>query len=582
MSFEEQISRFSSQWRSICRETLQTAWSHPDGWIFHKPVVESEGLSATEKTSYSLAITDPMDLRTVKQNLPLFPSPKDFEDDIRKIFENCLVFNAPGQDAYEMGLAVRGAFERKFSEKKSMIILAHEEAVKLGCRPNPGVWETWKYKSPQYDRGRVIQIPRPVGKPPAAWVFQETIKETSTITVGGQSIIAWRSELGGILLKIRSIPEAKWFQKPVFEYSSLPLSLVQAYYSRTPNPMDLACIAANIDHYPSPKEFRSDLDLIVSNCLAFNPPGDPVRDVGISFDLKVRQIWNEADDRVALLFKEAVSKGYHPEWVGGKVIVKLPRETSDVVMKEAATVLTWRERALIILENLKSAKSATGIRLGKLFSKPLHKYQISEEVKSAYYARITNPMDLGTISTNFHTYPSPHFLKSDIQLIFDNCRTFNQPGQEAFEAGRELENLFLRLWNGSGLDQEPKIDAQGWQGVKPEPYVVDEVAKKKRKTIENVVKKESDQRSLVIERLAQSSPAGMWLPQPPCISISIEPPKVENTKPLTQIALRHHFKSSIYKTSQDQSKVTNMPICSTVSLSVGPLNRRFLLSAINR
>lgn len=61
-----------------------------------------------------------------------------------------------------------------------------------------------------------------------------------------------------------------------------------------------------------------------------------------------------------------------------------------------------------------------------------------------YSTIITKPMDLGTIGANIKAkrYTEKEELMADMLLIFDNCRTYNQPGSEVYEAAEECEAYF--------------------------------------------------------------------------------------------------------------------------------------------
>ena len=57
---------------------------------------------------------------------------------------------------------------------------------------------------------------------------------------------------------------------------------------------------------------------------------------------------------------------------------------------------------------------------------------------------ITNPMDLGTVKKNLHAYIYPTFKEflDDINLIWKNCRTYNQPGSDIVKMANHCEKIF--------------------------------------------------------------------------------------------------------------------------------------------
>lgn len=62
-----------------------------------------------------------------------------------------------------------------------------------------------------------------------------------------------------------------------------------------------------------------------------------------------------------------------------------------------------------------------------------------------YHDIIKQPMDLGTIKKrldNFY-YPNAHACIEDFKIMFTNCYTYNQSGEDVVKMGQELEKAFL-------------------------------------------------------------------------------------------------------------------------------------------
>ncbi len=62
---------------------------------------------------------------------------------------------------------------------------------------------------------------------------------------------------------------------------------------------------------------------------------------------------------------------------------------------------------------------------------------------------IKNPMDLSTMRKKMDAgfYKDGDEFEADMRLIFRNCYTFNAPGSEVYNLGKELEAVFDRKWN---------------------------------------------------------------------------------------------------------------------------------------
>ncbi|GMH39344.1 hypothetical protein BSKO_07242 [Bryopsis sp. KO-2023] len=70
---------------------------------------------------------------------------------------------------------------------------------------------------------------------------------------------------------------------------------------------------------------------------------------------------------------------------------------------------------------------------------------------------IKEPMDLGTILEKLGNddYTSHVETLRDVQLVWDNCQKFNQPGSDVFNASVQLSNTFSKEWKKSKLPPQP-------------------------------------------------------------------------------------------------------------------------------
>lgn len=91
-----------------------------------------------------------------------------------------------------------------------------------------------------------------------------------------------------ILQLISQARAAKLFLHPV-DTAKYP-----TYYNTISQPMDLSTMAHKLENgqYKTAEEFKADFDLMIRNCLKFNPSGEVARDFGIvstfSLDARVR------------------------------------------------------------------------------------------------------------------------------------------------------------------------------------------------------------------------------------------------------------------------------------------------------
>lgn len=67
-----------------------------------------------------------------------------------------------------------------------------------------------------------------------------------------------------------------------------------------------------------------------------------------------------------------------------------------------------------------------------------------------YHSVIKHPMDMSTIKAKLNTgqYENAKEFHSDVKLMFKNCYRFNLEGDPIYLAGKSLEDIFDKKWNG--------------------------------------------------------------------------------------------------------------------------------------
>lgn len=65
-----------------------------------------------------------------------------------------------------------------------------------------------------------------------------------------------------------------------------------------------------------------------------------------------------------------------------------------------------------------------------------------------YFEVIKEPMDFGTIRTKLDAgeYMEAHEYEHDVELVFRNCYTFNQPHLVVYQTAQMLEKMWKKLW----------------------------------------------------------------------------------------------------------------------------------------
>jgi Bromodomain len=476
-----------------------------DGWIFGIPVIESPMLSHEDKVAYQTAISHPMDLRTIKQNIPLYPTPSHFKADIDLMFTNCLSYNLPGQDAYIMGENSKKLFEKKWAAKGLEKI--YQDMLGSGYRFSEEEFKKSKIKTPVYDVAskRVIvsgrstgsktskpgdifwwvkpgeesqekvppissaqkeagpiqvkkekdpakkQVKKPVSGPTSVSPVLEPAKSQSGIRIKMVSQQAKKPEpkpnlgirLREFLVKFRQSLDTTAFEMPVFEYPGIKPEMIKAYYSQIRNPMDLETVEKNVDIYTSSEQFKNDMKLVVSNCLQFNLQNSPVYKLGVLFDQNFDSLYSkELSDAVT---NEKQTK---PSIRPSSLIP--PRFPND-----------WRLLIEKVYWTSRDAQSPEKVKYSYLFTKPLWKYELPSKLKDEFYRQAKkSPADLSCIKSNLSLYPSPHEFKEDMELISANFQVIAIKDQQLADLAQGFKRAFDEAWRTYGAQALEVFNSQ--------------------------------------------------------------------------------------------------------------------------
>ena len=88
------------------------------------------------------------------------------------------------------------------------------------------------------------------------------------------------------------------------------------------------------------------------------------------------------------------------------------------------------------------------------FLEPVSGKTIGEDIFEEYCEMIKNPMDIGTVmrkmQANAYGGDMSQFI-ADVELIFDNCRDFNEQGTEIYNSANVLTEFFKKQLQEKGL-----------------------------------------------------------------------------------------------------------------------------------
>ena len=455
-----------AKWRKICLETLSLVWKAPDAWIFQAPVVESPELPHEHKLAYLAQIPEPMDLRTIKKNVPAMVSPAEFEADMLLMFRNCLTFNKPGQDAFEMGRDLEAFFLAKweFEQRRTTAFNHYSKSVQLAGESD------------------ILSTSRKQSREPSSVKAQ--------VPSSSAPLTSLSATLSSMLSEIRTNPTFAWFELPVHQYPLIDLAVKKQYYTLIQFPMDFSTIQKNLPFYPSAGEFRKDLELIVTNSVRFNGPDSPVnlaaRDLQAAINLIFENFssslnpnqtsteWKRAKIRPppppteilpppVLRIKRREGALGDGQAVEKREIVSAARPQANrqslLLIDRPMTPVSnlapfgqapdWRLFANHLLGELGQIREeGASNKLSWIFQKPIFKYELPNQIKRLYCLSIFDLVDISQIQQKLDRgmYSSVPEFEADVRLMLNNCLAFNDESQYPHKVGFVVWKHFKKYW----------------------------------------------------------------------------------------------------------------------------------------
>ncbi|KAK5120187.1 hypothetical protein LTR85_006393 [Meristemomyces frigidus] len=258
--------------------------------------------------SYPEIIKHPMDLGTLDAKLKenKYATVQDFVNDFDLIIFNCRTFNGEQHPVTGFAMSMEAYFKRMLEKIPGPDQPLPQKAAK---RSSPAV------KAPPRRESRTAAVPAaPVD--PQTFALQADglpqIRRDSSMNSRPARAIKPPSS--------REIPYAKPKRKEhqlelrfcefvldeirgpryaginhVFMLPVDPVALnIPNYRQIIKHPMDLTTMGQKLKQgqYGNAKEFRKDFELMVENCLTFNPQGNPVRDLAIQMRRQFDALWN--------------------------------------------------------------------------------------------------------------------------------------------------------------------------------------------------------------------------------------------------------------------------------------------------
>jgi bromodomain-containing factor 1 len=259
--------------------------------------------------SYPEIIKHPMDLNSMEQKLKSgkYATVQEFADDFNLIINNTRTFNGPAHAVTQAGLNMEAYFKKMMDSvpsaswaapqrtqqpKKASPKPAPAPRREARAAPPPASTEPFALQSdgvPQIRRESTANRPARAIKPPPAkeLTYAKPKRKEHQLEL---KFCDW------VLNEIRGPKYAH--ANSVFLAPVDPVALNIPHYRQViKHPMDLGTMVQKLKQgqYAKASEVKKDFELMIQNCLVFNPTGNVVRDMGISLQREFESLWRNKD-----------------------------------------------------------------------------------------------------------------------------------------------------------------------------------------------------------------------------------------------------------------------------------------------
>jgi bromodomain-containing factor 1 len=412
--------------------------------------------------TYPDVIKQPMDLGTVETKLKndQYTSVQAFADDLQLIVDNAAKFNGPQHAVTHAGNNML-AYTNNF----------------MGKVPGPGVAHTKVAKKEKYSPAPAKAAAprreaRPVPPPPVK--ERSNASESFALQADGMPTIRRDSQIQRPARQIKpptkhevTYPKPKRrehllelkFSEHVLDqirsprYAQLnhvflmpvdPVALNIPHYRQIiKKPMDLGTMTQKLKQgqYGKASELKADFDLMIENCIHFNPPGNPVRDLGIQLKREFDGLWREKDkwERANKPRSERASSASGEESAGeDSEEDEEPLDEAQATIRALSQKLAEMQNQLAGLGQGKAPKAKKAKEIAKVSSKKKAlSSAVSRPVKHVPAAPKSKPKKQKPVTYEEKQEISSAVEKMDgpqierlTQIITENCEKYRNMGDE--------------------------------------------------------------------------------------------------------------------------------------------------------
>ncbi|KAG9232200.1 Bromodomain-containing protein [Amylocarpus encephaloides] len=277
---------------------------------------------------YLAKIAHPVDLGLIDRKLKgnSYANLQEFKADFNLIYDNCVTFNSADHEVTRSARVLRDNVFEKIRSIPPPPAPAVKKEKKQKPTPDPAVRAAASRRRSKETAPKPVQPATPAAPTFALDPTTNTplIRRDSTKNQDGgrpkreihppknkdlpYSAVKPKNKKFATELKfcddvLGELKKPKhWAMNSVFAEPVDPVALnIPNYFTVIKLPMDLRTIQGKLDEgqYGSAKDFEKDMRLMITNCLKFNPAGNPIHQIGVDFQNLFGSLWANKEKWVA-------------------------------------------------------------------------------------------------------------------------------------------------------------------------------------------------------------------------------------------------------------------------------------------
>eukprot|EP00835_Amoeboradix_gromovi_P003732 NODE_258_length_12622_cov_0.213767.p1 type:complete len:1687 gc:universal NODE_258_length_12622_cov_0.213767:11335-6275(-) len=409
---------------------------HPSSFNFRHPI-DPHALGIPD---YFDVIKTPMDLNTIKDNVMNTEyTVLMFLNDVVLMLQNCITFNS------SVSQVVKDAYTLYSHFKRTWVIYYPNISIPALREPitmPKSVEDSNSKMAPENIVPSATDSKAVPSKESMVNSTQECSIDPSKYSLNYPlHMQVSKSKLKSLITSIKRRQQAWPFVTPVD-----PIAMnIPSYTAVIKNPMDLSTISLNINsnsHYTL-SDVASDLELMIKNCLIFNPPDNAIHLAG----LEIRNIIQAELNKIASTQDTANSVVASAHDTAPSLVASVQENVATLVSSTLAPTILNQYIGQVECSILESFATKIFSRKNSIpFIEPVDAVKLNIP---QYYTIIDSPMDFKTLMamTKNGEIGDIKLWLNKVDLIFENCYKFNKPDHSVSLMGKQLQQWIHKEFN---------------------------------------------------------------------------------------------------------------------------------------